>query len=83
MFAADSHEDGIEVRFQDENVWLSQKMMATLFDCSADNISLHLKNIFKEKELDEYSVVEEFSVTASDGKNYTTKHYNLDAVIAI
>jgi hypothetical protein len=72
MFAADNHEDGIEVRFQDENIWLSQKTMATLFDCSSDNISLHLKNIFKELELEESSVVEEFSVTASDGKSYTT-----------
>jgi hypothetical protein len=56
--------------------------MAALFDCSTDNISLHLKNIFKENELDENSVAEEFSVTASDGKNYKTKHYNLDAIIA-
>lgn len=56
--------------------------MAVLFDCSVDNISLHLKNIFKTKELDENSVAEDFSVTASDGKNYKTKHYNLDAIIA-
>jgi hypothetical protein len=52
--------------------------VAKLFDCSADNISLHLKNIFKEGELDEHSVAEDFSVTESDGKNYKTKHYNLD-----
>jgi hypothetical protein len=83
MFTADSHADGIEVRYQDETVWLSQKMMAILFDCSSDNISLHLKNIFKESELDENSVVEEFSATASDGKNYQVKHYNLDAIIAV
>jgi len=83
MFTADSRQDGIEVRFQDETVWLSQKMMATLFDCSTDNISLHLKNILKDKELDEKSVVEDFSVTASDGKKYKTKHYNLDAIIAV
>ena len=57
--------------------------MATLFDCSTDNISLHLKNIFNENELNESSVTEEFSVTASDGKNYKTKHYNLDAIIAV
>ena len=49
-------------------------MMAALFDCSTDNISLHLKNIFKTKELDENSVAEDFSITASDGKNYKTKH---------
>ena len=83
IFAADSRQDGIEVRFQDETVWLSQKMMATLFDCSTDNISLHLKNIFKDEELDKKSVVEDFSVTASDGKKYKTKHYNLDSIIAI
>ncbi|KAA6314645.1 hypothetical protein EZS27_034771, partial [termite gut metagenome] len=53
------------------------------FDCSTDNISLHLKNIFKENELDENSVTEDVSVTASDGKTYKTKHYNLDAIIAV
>jgi len=62
---------------------LCQKLMAALFDCSTDNISLRLKNIFKENELDENSVTEEFSVTESDGKAYNTKHYNLDAIIAI
>jgi hypothetical protein len=83
MFVVDNHQDGIEVRFQNETVWLSQKMIATLFSCSSDNISLHIKNIFKEHELEEKSVVEDFSVTASDGKNYKTKHYNLDVIIAI
>jgi hypothetical protein len=57
--------------------------MAELFDCSADNISLHLKNIFKDKELDERSVTEEYSVTAADGKNYRTRHYSLEAIIAV
>jgi len=83
MFTADSRQDGIEVRFENETVWLTQKMMAVLFDCSVDNISLHLKNIFKEEELDEKSVIEEYSITASDGKTYKAKHYNLDAIIAI
>ena len=83
MFTADSRQDGLEVRFQDETVWLTQKMMAELFQCSTDNISLHLKNIFKDGELEEKSVTEEFSVTASDGKQYRTKHYNLDAIIAV
>lgn len=73
----------LEVHFEDETAWLSQRRMAELFDCSTDNISLHLKNIFKEHELDEKSVVEDFSVTASDGKTYKTKHYNLDAIIAV
>ena len=83
MFTADSCQDSIEVRFQDETVWLSQKMIAMLFVCSSDNISLHFKNIFKDGELDEKSVTEEFSATAGDGKNYKIKHYNLDAIIAI
>jgi hypothetical protein len=83
IFTNQAKEDGIEVRVQDETIWLSQKLMAALFDCSTDNISLHLKNIFKESELDENSVTEEFSVTASDGKNYKTKHYNLDAIIGV
>ena len=82
IFTSQAGENGIEVRFQNETIWLSQKMMAVLFDCSADNISLHLKNIFKTGELDENSVTEDFSITAADGKNYKTKHYNLDATIA-
>ena len=79
-------EDGqaeIEVNLKNETVWLSQKQMAELFDCSVDNISLHLKNIFKEAELSEKTVVEECSITATDGKNYLVKHYNLDAIISV
>ena len=57
--------------------------MSKVFGCSIDNISLHLKNIFKERELDENSVIEESSVTASDGKKYKTKIYNLDVIIAV
>lgn len=83
IFTNQAKEDGVEVRIQDETIWLSQKLIAQLFDCSADNVSLHLKNIFKEGELDENSVTEVFSATASDGKNYNTKHYNLDAIIAV
>lgn len=83
IFTSQSGKDGIEVRFENETIWLSQKLMAVLFDCSTDNISLHLKNIFKSGELEENSVAEEFSVTATDGKNYKTKHYNLDAVISV
>jgi hypothetical protein len=83
IFTAQSGANSIEVRFERETIWLSQKLMASLFDCSTDNISLHLKNIFKEGELREDSVAVDFSVTAADGKNYKTKHYNLDAVIAV
>lgn len=73
----------IEVLFEHENVWLTQKLMAELFDCSTDNISLHLKNIFAEGELYPNSVTEEYSITASDGKNYKTKHFSLEAIIAV
>ena len=73
----------VDAIYKDETLWLSQKSMAKVFDCSVDNISLHLKNIFKEKELNENSVIEETSITASDGKNYKTKIYNLDAIIAV
>lgn len=83
IFTNQAKEDGIEVRLQNDTIWLSQKLMAVLFDCSTDNISLHLKNIFNDGELKQEAVTEEFSVTASDGKNYKTKHYNLDAIIAI
>lgn len=68
IFTSQAGEQSIEARYENVTIWLSQKMMATLFDCRTDNISLHLKNIFKTNELDEKSVTEEFSVTASDGK---------------
>ena len=73
----------VDAIYKDETLWLTQKGMAKVFDCSTDNISLHLKNIFNDNELDEKSVVEDSSVTASDGKNYKTKIYNLDAIIAV
>lgn len=70
----------VEIFLHNENIWLTQKIIAQLFDCSIDNVSLHLKNIFESSELHEDSVTEEFSITASDGKKYKTKHYNLDAI---
>jgi hypothetical protein len=73
----------IEVRFEHENVWLTQKLMSELFECSTDNVSLHLKNVFEQGELDPDSVTEEYSVTAADGKSYKTKHYSLEAIIAV
>lgn len=82
-FAYQSGGDGVEVRVQGGTIWLSQKSMGELFMSSSDNIGLHLKNIFKEGELDGSAVTEKFSVTATDGKNYTVKHYNLDAIIAV
>ena len=83
IFTKQKSEDGIEVRIHDENVWLTQRGMAQLFECSTDNISLHLKNIFKVGELETDAVTEEFSTTASDGKNYKTRFYNLDAIISV
>jgi hypothetical protein len=73
----------INVTYQKDTFWLPQKAIAQLFDCSIDNVSLHLKNIFNSGELDQKSVTEEFSATANDGKNYKTKFYNLDAIIAV
>ena len=68
---------------KDETIWLTQKAMAEVFGCSTDNISLHLKNIFDAAELNKDSVTEKISATASDGKNYLTQFYNLDAIIAV
>jgi len=73
----------VQVRFENETFWLSQKAMAELFRTTKQNISLHLQNIFEESELYENSVVKESLTTAADGKNYKTKFYNLDAVIAV
>jgi hypothetical protein len=79
-------EDGkikIDVRFHDETVWLTQQLMAELFQTTKQNISLHIKNIFEEGELSENSVVKDFLTTASDGKSYHTKYYNLDMIISV
>jgi hypothetical protein len=73
----------VEVMYAGETFWLTQKRMAELFGCTSDNISLHLKNIFGDHELDQHSVTKAFSATAVDGKNYKTKFYNLDAIIAV
>ena len=73
----------VNVYYSGETFWLTQKAMAELFGCSTDNISLHLKNIFSEGELDKDSVTEKYSATAADGKNYLTTFYSLDAIIAV
>lgn len=83
IFMAEGKEQGVQVLYKDENVWATQKAMAQLFDCTTDNIGLHLKKIFKSGELQENSVTEKISATASDGKNYLTKFYNLDAIISV
>lgn len=83
IFELQEKDDGIQVRYENENLWLTQKSMSELFDCSTDNIGLHLKNIFESGELSKNSVTEKISVTASDGKKYNTNFYNLDAVISV
>ena len=83
IFQIEGKEDGVQVVYRNETIWCTQKAMAQLFDCSTDNIGLHLKNIFKSGELQEDSVTEKYSATASDGKNYLTKFYNLDAIISV
>lgn len=83
IFTTQNQEQGIEVRYEDENLWLTQKMMAQLFDVVVPTINEHLKNIFNSKELQEDSVIRKFRITASDGKNYDTQFYGLDAVISV
>ena len=83
IFEKQAHADSIEVRYEDGTLWLTQKMMADLFDVKVSTINEHLKNVFSEGELDESSVIRNFRITASDGKSYNTNHYNLDAVISV
>ena len=82
-FVMDGEEYGIQVVYKNETIWATQKAMSVLFDCSTDNIGLHLKNIFASGELVKDSVTEKISATASDGKNYQTQFYNLDAIISV
>ena len=83
LYTTPSEDIKINAVIKDETLWLTQKAMASLFGCSTDNISLHLKNIFDEGELEKNSVTEKISATASDGKNYLTQFYNLDAIISV
>ena len=73
----------IDVKIENETVWLTQAQMVELFQSSKANISEHISHIFSEGELDENSVVRDFRTTASDGKNYNIKHYNLDVIISV
>ena len=73
----------IDVRFQEETVWLTQKLMAELFQTTVANINIHIKNVFDEGELSRDSVIKDFLITAADGKKYQTKFYNLDMIISI
>lgn len=73
--------DSIEMRYEDENIWLTQRMMAQLYDVDVRTVNYHLKIIFEDGELREDSVIQEFRITAADGKNYNTKHYNLSSCL--
>lgn len=83
IFTQQHNEQSIEVRYEDDEIWLTQKRMAELFDVNVRTINEHLLNIFQSNELNELSVIRNFRITAADGKNYNTKHYNLDAVISV
>ena len=77
------NEDSVEMRYEDENIWLTQKMMAQLYDVSVAAINQHIKKIFEDNELDENSVIKKYLITAADGKKYNTNHYNLQMIIAV
>ena len=76
-------QDSIEMRYEDENIWLTQKMMATLYDVGTNTINYHIKKIFEDSELQEEPVIRKFRITAPDGKSYNTNHYSLEMIIAV
>lgn len=83
IFTKQEGKNTIEVRIEDETVWLTQKLMGVLFEVSIPTVNEHLKNIFDSNELQESSVIRKFRITASDGKSYLTQFYNLDVIIAV
>ena len=85
-FLAENKEDGVQVVYKDENIWATQVAMGELFDCSSDNIGLHLKNIYAEGELLETSTAEKISVVQMEGTRKVNREpmfYNLDAIISV
>jgi len=82
-FIAATGEGGVETIYADENIWLTQKMMGTLYNVNVRTISDHLQKVFVDNELEKDAVIRKFRITASDGKNYNTQHYNLSAIIAV
>ena len=83
VYTAEDGSSRIRVLLEDETVWLTQMMLAELYETTKQNISLHVRNILSEGELDESAVVKDYLTTASDGKQYRVKHYNLDMIIAV
>jgi len=81
--ATGDDEKSVEMRYEDENIWLTQKMMSELYDVSIAAINQHLKKIFEDKELEPDSVIKKYLITAADGKKYNTNHYSLQAIIAV
>jgi len=81
--ATGAQQTSVEMRYEDENIWLTQKMMATLYDVSVPAINQHLKRIFADHELDAAAVIKPYLITAADGKRYRVQHYNLQAIIAV
>ena len=81
--ATGDSEESVEMRYEDENIWMTQKMMAVLYDVDVRTINYHIKKIFKDSELQPDSVIQKFRITADDGKNYLTNHYSLQMVIAV
>lgn len=82
-FVAASGQGGVEAIYADESIWLTQKMMGVLYDVETHTINYHLKKVFSDSELEDSSVIRKFRITAADGKNYNTQHYNLAAIIAV
>jgi hypothetical protein len=82
-FVAASGQGGVEAIYADESIWLTQKMLAQLYDVNVRTVNEHLKRIFADSELQEDSVIRKFRITATDGKNYNTQHYKLPAIIAV
>ena len=78
-----NQQDSIEMRYEDENIWLTQKMMATLYDVGVNTINYHIKKVLEDSELQENSVIRKFRITAIDGKSYNTNHYSLEMIIAV
>lgn len=81
--AVGDNADSMEMRYEDENIWLTQRMMAQLYDVSVQNIGQHIKKILDDGELAENAVIKKYFITAADGKQYSTKHYNLQMIIAV
>ncbi len=82
-YIASTGDGGVNAIYEDENIWLTQKMMGILYNVETHTINYHLKKIFSDSELEESSVVRNFRITANDGKSYDTKHYNLSAIISV